>query len=280
MQYRRNLKFILIILLIAIIFGFMLSVSFWLFNSTFVQMEKKYIENFVGAFAGAFFAFIFVRLGNALSNIYDRHVQNYNALVQLEHHLNDCLNIIGDNYYECDVYIKAIEGMNSPDKIHLIMSRLEPIPIKKELLSSLIHIDLVNDLFSLNQHVRKLNEDMISFNDGYELIKKSFIELRISPEQYVMNAKSAIGARNNLKSFLLSAKDEIVQLAAAIRILLRDKPLLLSFVLFFAASHYDKEFKKKQAEEEVKIKKEIDEISKSSADRIRATLQNSDGREE
>ena len=116
---------------------------------------------------------------------------------------------------------------------------------------------------------------MVTFNEGYELIKISFIEQRIPPQQYIDNAKSGIIARNNLKKFLMASKDEIVQLMATIRILLKDKPILLAFIRLTSATHYDDKFKRKRAEEETKIKKEIDDLSIKSADRIKATLQRS-----
>ena len=57
---------------LGIVFGFVAYITAQVFHSLWDGTDAKPREMFFGAFVGAVFAFIFVRLGEALTRIYER----------------------------------------------------------------------------------------------------------------------------------------------------------------------------------------------------------------
>ena len=76
-----------------------------------------------GAFAGAFFAFIFLKLADFLTRVHERKVRHFNSLVLLETQLNVLLGIIHDSTIAVSFFIKIIKS----GKIYF--GKLRQIPI-------------------------------------------------------------------------------------------------------------------------------------------------------
>jgi len=93
-------------ILLAIILGFIASVIFWIFHELFFVTNTIVRDNLVGVFMGAFFAFLFVRFGEVLSKIYNRHAINETALVRFEHHFNNCIDRISYNVSIIDTFFE------------------------------------------------------------------------------------------------------------------------------------------------------------------------------
>lgn len=105
--------------------------------------DQLLIQGF-SAFAGAFFAFLFLRLAEFLSKVYQRQVKHYNSLVILETQLNELGGIIHDNIYLIPFFRNAITSGN------IYFSKLRQLPIDRSHYENLHDIDLINDLFSFN----------------------------------------------------------------------------------------------------------------------------------
>jgi len=93
------------------------------------------------AFAGAFFAFLSLRLAEFFTKLYQRQVKHYNSLVLLETQLNENGGIIHDNLYILPNFIRVISSGN------IYFNNLRSIPIYREHYENLYDLDLLNELF-------------------------------------------------------------------------------------------------------------------------------------
>lgn len=220
------------------------------------------------AFAGAFFAFLFLRLAEFLTKIYQRQVKHYNSLVILETQLNELGGVIYDNIYLIPFFRKAILTGN------IYFSKLRPLPFDKSHYENLYDIDLINDLFSFNYQLRKLNDDIDGFTDGYADIKNAYIQHNIDKQDYLINAQISAEILTTLEVFQKDMVEHTVRLMAKVRLMSKkDVPLGTRIMRWFIhtsgsslkKNEIEKEAKKLYEEiEETKTKsqKEIEEILK------------------
>lgn len=220
----------------------------------------------ISAFAGAFFAFLFARLAEFLTKLYQREVQHYNSLVTLGNELNEYIGVIRDDIFVIDNFIQAI----TTGKIYFV--KLQTLPINKDHYSSLYSLDLLNDLFSLYYLVRKLNDDMNSLNTGYFEIKSAFTDGKISKADYILNANIAADNLRSIKAFLGNLEEDTLALLAKTRIAMRkDKPLgskMQQFFIRFEGKIADVDIKKELRQ----LNKELTETSKKSREQIEKTV--------
>lgn len=229
--------------------------------------NQIFVQGF-SAFAGAFFAFLFLRLSEFFSKLYQRQVQHYNSLVILETQLNEIGGIIHDNLFILPNFIKEITSGN------IYFNNLRPIPVDKSHYINLYDLTILNKLFTYNYQVRKINDDMETASLGYQDIKNALIEKNITTTDYLINATSISTKLKQIEIFLAELEIATVKLLSRIRVQIRyDKPLGTKLQFLFIHSHgaklkkeeIEKEAKKLNKEiEETKIEsqKEIDEILK------------------
>lgn len=229
-------------------------------------MNQIYIEGF-SAFAGAFFAFLFLRLAEFLSKIYERQVKHYNSLVILDTQLNELGGIIHDNIYLIPFFKKSITLGN------IYFSKLRSMPIDKSHYENLHDINLINDLFSFNYQVRKLNDDIDSLTNGYADIKNAYIQHNIQKPDYLINAQISAELLTTLEVFLKDMEECTVQLMAKVRLMSkRDVPLGTRIARLFIHTSGSK-LKKNEIENEAKkLHKEIEETKIKSQKEIEEAI--------
>lgn len=215
------------------------------------------------AFAGAFFAFLFLRLGEFFSKLYHRQVQHYNSLVILATQLNEIGGIIHDNMYVLPNFIKVITSGN------VYSNNLRSIPIDKSHYINLYDLTLMNELFSYNYQVRKINDDIETARSGYQDIKNALIEKNITLEDYIVNTTSIAINLKQIEVFLAELEITTVKLLARIRVQMRyDEPLGVKLQFLFIHSSGAK-LKKEEIEKETnKLKKEIEKTETESQKEI------------
>jgi len=228
--------------------------------------DQLLIQGF-SAFAGAFFAFLFLRLAEFLSKVYQRQVKHYNSLVILETQLNELGGIIHDNIHLIPFFRNAITSGN------IYFSKLRQLPIDRSHYENLHDIDLINDLFSFNYQLRKLNDDMDSLADGYADIKNAYIQHHIQKQDYLINAQISAELLTALEAFLGDMENRTVQLMAKVRLMLKkDVPLGTTIARWFihtSGSSLKKVDIDKEAE---KLLKEIEETKTQSQKEIEEVL--------
>ena len=113
---------------------------------------------FLGAFSGAFFAFLFGLASYTIIKRYERFVQHHNALVVLERLLNEHVDIIGLNKKT------ALNTQKILEKQQLTHNRLLELPSRNELNTDLGSISLVNSYFSYERWLHRINLDTQAMN--------------------------------------------------------------------------------------------------------------------
>lgn len=174
----------------------------------------------IGAFAGAFFAFIFLKLAVFLTRVHERKVKHYNSLVLLETQLNDILGIIYDNISITSSFNKII----SSGKIYFGV--LRQVPIDRSHYSNLLDLTLKNELFSYNYKLRQLNDDIDNITNGYTDIKNALIQKNIDQKDYIENAKFISDFLTKLEKYLKSVDEQTIELLVKVRLMSKkDIPL-------------------------------------------------------
>lgn len=241
------------IMLLIVIFAFIFAFGIFVFDKIFFQSDSGYINNAIGAFMGAFFAFLFIRISEAFTKIYERENRHYNALVRLEHICNGYLNIISDNIFVIDDFIDIAQKAVQNDKRFIYFDVLHEFSIDKEITLDLANIELINEVFSLEVGVKKMNYSINATNRFYTDIKNAFIQKNIDFETYKINVNKLIEKLIQLKSFLTDLEKEDKRVLAISRILMKSKPIFIHFIHLVVSK---KDFKKI----EHKIDKEIEKI--------------------
>lgn len=264
--------------LLAIIFAFVAAFAFNIFGELFFGAGQKAADSFYGAFLGAFFAFLFVRIGDALTRLYERQTKNYNALIQLQHHLNKSIGLIGENLFVVKDFTRVFrESRQLDEPTRLYRDEFAQIPLEYELLPTLTNIDLVNELFSYNGSIRKLNGTMENMTKTYDITQAAFIEGKINEENYYRNVARLLDGYDILEKFLNASVKDTDNVMAASRVLANDRPVLASIMRLTTRTRYTKSFRKRRDKEIETMQQEKKEILENSANRIRETLQQRPG---
>jgi len=229
------------------------------------EWQQNLIVQGFGAFAGAFFAFLFLRLSEFLTKIYQRELKHYNLLVNLETQLNEIGDVIHDNIYVLPNFRRVILSGN------IYFNNLHQIPMDKGHYENLYDIDLINDLFTYYYEVRKLNDDIQTATCGYQEIKNAFIQKNINKSGYVINAQLLADNLKFIEAFLVKLQKDTVLLIAKVRIRIKmDKPLGTKLQFFFVRSSKINDV---QLQKEItNLNKEIESTKTASQEEIERVL--------
>src|SRR5258706_13707472 len=145
MHFPSKARTVIEVLLLAVIVAFVVAISLGVFVDLFWAPDNKPSEAFRGAFLGAFFAFLFVRLGDALTKIHERRAKARNGLVALEHRFLEILNEVHDGLYIFQKLAEFQVALRSSPPVPIFMNRLGTLSRVGDL-QPLGNIDLINEL--------------------------------------------------------------------------------------------------------------------------------------
>jgi len=256
---------------LIIIFSFLFSIGFIVFEKLFLAVESEYIKSAIGAFMGAFLAFIFVRIGDGFKLYHERKEKNHSALVKYQHYLNGALTEIDDNIFLIDTF----EEIFSPDANNTVVwsNRLKTIPIDTSLIHNLLNIDLINEIFSLNIHLKKLNSSCETSNRSYDQVLSAFLDEKLSLEDYNRNVERIKKDILDIRKFLYEELNEIKHIFAVVRILGREQTFFSKIIKLFSNTKYTSKISNKVEDELEILESEIENIKKESQNRIDNVLQ-------
>ena len=261
-------------ILFVIILAFITVYTTDVFNKLFIESNSKFTESASAAFLGAFLAFIFVRVADFFKSYSDRVAKSHSALVKLQHSLNNLLTSLDDNIYVIEIFEKIYNTykVKSPEHTFIWANKLHPVELHNDIIIDLLNIDLINELFSLNIHLRKLNNSMDTTNDAYQESKNALIAKNITPQNYLDNVANLYSNLLTIKKFLKDAMNETTIVFAAIRILAKQKPLISYIFPLVSGPSLDKSFNVKRDKERNALLEEIKTTKQKSSDRINETL--------
>lgn len=263
------------IVLFVIVLAFLAVFSVEIFHKLFIEADNKFANSASAAFLGAFMAFIFVRMGDFFKSYSERITKNHTALIKLEHTLNGLLTTLDDNIYVIETFekiYKAYSENKEQTNIFVWANKLHPVTKFDDLIIELLNIDLVNELFSLNVNLRKMNESLDTINSAYAETKDALIGRRIATDNYMLNVKRIYMDLLDIKRFLLSSLEDATQALAAVRVLAKNRPLMGYLLRRISGHKYGKTFSAKRHEELLKLRVEIEKIKIEDLDRINNIL--------
>jgi len=257
------LSFVTPILIVGFILGFIVSFTSHFFNETFFERSQGLFSEGLGAFMGAFFAFLFLRLGEALTKLYERQIKHYNAMVELDFLLNGNLQHIGMNFVRIWNYKRNFRESRDRNIIVENPQELTPIPTRENLLLKLYGKDLINSVFTYFISVGNVNADLLTIKKLYSgVIEKSFT--RSDPRIYLEHLPEIEKHILILENFLKELDTQTQDLLAMIRVGLRYKPIFTKF-MFLVMRGYGVIKEEDMEEEKKKLKAEIEEVRQKSS---------------
>lgn len=268
---RAKLAVVLFIIVLAFLFVF----SWAIFNKLFVEIDPKFAESASAAFLGAFLAFIFVRLGDFFKSYSDRTTKHHSALIKLEHSLNGLIAALDDRIYVIETFedmYKTYSKDENKSNVFIWANKLHLVAQIDEVLIDLLNVDLINELFSLNIGLRKLNESMDTINTAYFEAKEALLNNRIQTNNYLDNVERIHHRMIEVGQFTHAAMEEAHHALAAVRVLAKKRPLMGYALKILVGHKYGKRFQTERAEELIQISREIENIKKESQIKINKTL--------
>lgn len=183
-----------------------------------------------GAIVGALGAFAAAQIHFVLSTRHDRWEEHRDSLVRLELILNEFLDMAHVNI---KVLTKFQTTVDETDNKKMFWGTPSQLPLDRKLLPNLMNIGLTNELFSLIVKTRRINHDIETAFESYNLIKQAFIKNEISFDQYKTTTSQLIEWSNvsvNAHKLLIDMDKKLI---AIVKLLLRrDKPhKITSFIV-------------------------------------------------
>ena len=210
-----------------------------------------------------------MRLGEGLKRIYERKERNHTALVRLQHYFNDCLNTTADNLFIADDCVRVFDETRLQSGDHpIFMSQFQQYEIDRELPIGLTNVEFLNEVYTLNVELRKLNDSMETVDRAYAQVREAFLAKKLELPDYLANARLTRKRSLEMKEFLLETKRALIRLFAASNLLLKDAPFLVTVIRALAKSSYSKDFKERLSEETSRVSQEINGLANVSGERI------------
>lgn len=95
----KNIKDLFQLLLIVIICAFVYFFSLFLFSKIFLEDTAIGSSTALGSLFGAFFAFLFIRIGDFFAKLYKNQEENFNGLILLHRILNRNIFVANNNIF-------------------------------------------------------------------------------------------------------------------------------------------------------------------------------------
>jgi hypothetical protein len=238
---------------------------------------KEMLPQVVSGFAGAFFAFLFMRLADAGKSIVDRQTRHLRALGSLEILFSDLSIAIQENLHELENFRKAFAVLCQSKRMVTTPNRPEPLEFRDDAFSGLGNTDFLNEIMSFRAQVRGINGDIVAMWGMHEKFREAAFNNPNRLQDYIDNfALCDEGAQ-----LLLAAHSQLLQrtmrMQVVVRILYRrDRTMLHRITSRSVKSKYPKDMNalteaegKKLAGE---IKKSLDESKQRIGEMLREQL--------
>lgn len=224
-------KFYLELFLAIIILALGFVFAFFLFDKVFIKQDQNYLTNTISAFLGAFIAFIFIRFTEFLDKLFKRKTKHRDALISLEKLGNEYLNTISDNIFIIDEFTKIANEKSGQLPPFIYFNELHEFKYDKTIIKGLTNLEIINDQFSFEASVEKMNSSLRSTNRFYITIRDALVSGNIDPQTYFQNVSNLIEKLLELKAFLKNLENENLDLMTKVRILIHDEESFYTRVL-------------------------------------------------
>ena len=269
----KSALFLIGILVVAVAGSIAGGSAIWLFWSAWKDTDLEAFRALVGGFAGAFFAYTFVRFGDALKKIYDRKELNLTTLVRVQHYFNDCLNTTSDNIFIVNDQKQVFTAARRASaETPIYMNKFLLYPLDRELVMNLTNLDFVNEIVSLNAGLRKMNDSLTTIDAGHAQMRDAFLAKNIDAKIYKENAWQYHDRCLEIEGFLRQTKEDLIRLFSVANLLLQERPFFVRILQALVRRKYPKGFERRIQIEQSRVQMEMDAIARSSGNRIKEAL--------
>jgi hypothetical protein len=236
-----------------------------------MKMDEQIFEVvkiLLSAFAGALFAFVFLKFAERGKDKKEKQKANIKALSKIQQICNENYNLLNDTLFSINEIIKVIEEARKRNQSPFSANRLDTLVIDKNILLDLLNNDFVNDYFSYMIMVKKQNDDVDSTNNFHESMKMARLTDKITSENYIQNM---IRFEDNLKvekKFIDDSMKQTEMILARCRVLLKEKTTIFRKIFKHKNIGYNKKFNEKYEKELKSLKIELETIKQKSKDEI------------
>jgi len=193
------------------------------------------------AFAGAFFAYLFIRFAEFFGKLYDRRAKHYGAVVRLNHTTNLLLDEIGTNLYLIDQIILNHAKATKDGKITVTGDRPRPLNYEYSILYDIYNLDLINEIFSYYRCIERFNQDAIRLGEMYDFFKNAFIQDPTHKDNYMRSFEQYVSDLKQIRPHLFDLLQKTKRLSAIAMLRgQRDRPMLNRFINCFIRTHNEK----------------------------------------
>lgn len=230
------------------------------------------IKLLLSAFAGAFFAFIFLWISDRVKAKKQNRKANIRALSKIQLICNSNYNSLNNTLYSINEILKVFKAAREQAKDPFSANRLDKIILDQDLLLDLLNVDFLNDYFSFTRSIEKHNDDIENINHFHESMKMARLSGVISSENYIENLTRF---ENNLKlfyRFVTELMDQTESIIAKARVLLKAETTFVKKILRLSSKGYKKNFSKKYIAEIEILKGEMKTVKEKSRKKIEEVL--------
>lgn len=218
----------------------------------------------IGAFFGAFFAFIFGLITFYVQKRLERYWKHKNAVVEIEQLLNDHLNTISGNRFLLEGAAKTLKGHN------MTFTLLTQFRLPEDMNLRLGNLELLNRYADYKEPVEKLNHGMNSWQGLNDRFQQNVIANPGMPVSMVhKNMEHIQGQGETLIKFLNGLDQDTQDLLSYVRIYMRKDKHFWSLWFHKEDEERNPLITKKEVKEELNtLKEQVKKISEESKKRI------------
>lgn len=249
---------IFLTLMVAIIFSIVVYLLIHFFTYLFLLKSDDYITSGIGAFMGAFSAFIFLIIEKNFSRYQKRRKRHFDGLVKTEYLLNENLQIVSDNVYLTKGLLKVVKH----GQVHI--GSFRQILWDRKILLDLANIELINKLASYGIDVKKANRDLNMMTELYRELRLALLRKVINVNTFKTNLPRLISQIESIIEILKKLDLDTEVRLSEVKVALRNRNAIDWFFNKISRHKLPKNFKEKVEVELIRLKKERDKTRKQS----------------
>jgi len=217
-------------ILVSVVIFFFLIVTLVVSNKVFAGGGFINSE-VISAFFGAFFAFLFIKFGDAMSKLYERRAKHYNALVKLEFDLNKVIFVTNINSLIFNDYKNTFKNAREINKIVYNPLQLQLFKFNDSLMMELFGANIINKVLNYNFDIESINIELETLNSYYkQLIETSMSNLSV--DTYLVNISVIEKKVDILDQELKNINRQAEDLLILSRVLMNHKPFFMRFMFW------------------------------------------------
>jgi hypothetical protein len=234
---------------------------------------SEIIPEIISGFAGAFFAFLFMRLADTGKSIVDRQNRHFRALGRLEILFGDLSTAIQNNQYELEHFLNAFELLQHSKRVIMTPNRAQPLEFRDDAFDGLGNEDLLNEIMSYRALSRSLSRDINTLWETHDKFRDMAFSNSERLQDYIDNFAQCAETARLLKAAHAQLMQRTLRILVIIRILYRrDRTMLHRLVSRGIRLHYPKRIEEQITAESRRMQLEIDKSQQESSERISEML--------